>query len=713
MRAGRRTAAAANVEPRLLADWMIAAIGILIMFILFITILSFVLPPAPHSRGYNPVTMPHTSTSTATSTTGSSTSSSTSSSPTTAPPTPGLLITCPPAATVVLGAPYTIYETGNAVATAVNNAGSICVRPFVQCFDSIGTGPMQACVLDDTRNNDGARPLRVPLMEKGERKSVTMDHVPSMLVYGSQNVFKDKHPSSFARQSIVTKVAYPLVQPRRRVRTALHKRSRTFSSPNLEVFSNPLLQTYTSIVPSDMNSDVSPTQVVSVVNTATGGKIIVSDKITLSTVLFAGKISTLLGGLGNCSGSTLGEPIVLWDRKTEGYAGGRWLVVEVGAFNTSLCLYLSHTGDATTPGAWNAFEFVFSAPFAFPKIGIWPRLYALATLNQTCVIDKMAIWADDPTPALMCGATTDRIWTPVNTESDTVPVLTEGFVDTQPGVIFMSLSDDELDDNAPPSPTQDYLNVQHWYQVNFTALPYPYRTTTYQLPVTDFDVRPLFPIPSPAGVELTPLTGFISNRLVYRYLDGVVVPGDVVPQSIVGCFTSFPHAMVGPTYVRWFELRLYKLDVNAQAQFHVYQDGVVDSNVDGLYQWIPTSTIDSRGTIAVGFSVSNETFFPRLAATSQLYNDPLNLIRQKTIVAQPPTSAPTVPSGPWGSYGSMSVLDANRFYMSGQVAASVGWQATTLLMNAKSELYNRTFIASYYECQTITAACSQPITANG
>lgn len=710
MRGGRR-AAAAPPEPRLLADWMIAAIGILVMFIIFITILSFVLPPAPHSRGYNPATTPHPTTSSSTSSTaGSTTTSSTSSGPTTAPPTPGLLITCPAPATVVLGEPYTIYVTGNAVATPINNVGSECLRPFVQCFDAIGTGPMKACVLDDTRDNNGARPVR-SAVESTARSAVTLDHIPSMLIYGSQNVFKDVQKTTPSlRQSITTNIAYPMVQ-RRRIRTAPAKRSATFSSPNLEVFPNPLLQTYTSIVPSDMNSDVSPTQVVSVVNTATGGKLIVSDKITLSTTLLTGKISTVLNGLGNCSGTTLGEPIVLWDRKAEGYSGGRWLIAEVGAFNTSLCLYLSQTSDAT--GAWNAFEFVFTSPFSFPKIGIWPRLYALATLNQTCVIDKMAVWADDPAPALMCGAVTDRVWTPVNTESDIVPVLTEGFVDTQPGVIFMSLSDDELDDTAPPSPTQDYLNVQHWYQVNFTALPYPYRTTTYQLPVTDFDLRPLFPIPSPAGVQLTPLTGFISNRLVYRYMDGVVVAGDAVPQSIVGCFTTFPHAVVGPTYIRWFELRLYKIDENAQAQFHVYQDGAVDSAADGLYQWIPTSTIDSRGTIAVGFSVSNQTFFPRLAATSQLYNDPLNMIRQKTIVAQPPTSAPLVPSGPWGSYGSMSVLDPNRFYMSGQVAASVGWQATTLLMNAKSELYNRTFIASYYECQTITAACSQPITAVG
>jgi len=560
---------------------------------------------------------------------------------------------------------------------------------------------MKACVLDDTRDNNGARPVRLV---------VTANQIPAMSVSGSHAAgfaATAKSKKSAPRSSIITKITLPA--RKRRVRTVPTKRATTFASPNLEVFPNPLLQSYTSITPSDMNSDVSPTQVVSVVNTAAGGKFIVSTKVTLSTTLRTGQIASL-GGLGNCSGTTRGEPIVLWDRKTDGYVGGRWLIAEIGAVNTSYCVYLSQTEDAT--GAWNAFEFVFAAPFVWPKIGIWPRLYAMATLNQTCVIDKMAIWANDPAPALMCSGTTSVVWTPVNTESDIVPALTAGFIDdTLPGVIFMSLSDDELGDTAPASPTEDYLNVQHWYQVNFTAIPYPYRTTTYQLPVADFDLNVKGPIPAPAGATLVPLTGLISNRLVYRYFDNGV---PLSAQSIVGCFTSFPHTGVGPTHIRWFELRLYKLDSNSQAQFHVYQDGAIDASSDGLYQWIPMSTIDSRGTIVIGFSVSNLTYFPRLAAASQLYNDPINSIRAKTIVAQPGVLVPFTASGYWGTYGSMSALEPNRFYMSGQVSFSGGtWQGTTLLLSAASEVYNRTFVASYYECLGVTASCSQTITATG
>jgi hypothetical protein len=460
-----------------------------------------------------------------------------------------------------------------------------------------------------------------------------------------------------------------------------------------------------------MNSDVSPTQVVSVVNTISGGKFIVSDKTTLATTLATGQIASL-GGTGNCSGTTLGEPVVLWDRRAEGYTnGGRWFIAEIGAVDTSFCVYLSNTSDATGP--WNAFEFVFPIPLAYPKVGAWPRLYAMTTLTQICVIDKLAIWADAVAPGLMCEFT-DRTWTPVNTESQIVPPLTEGFINaTLPGVIFMSLTDDEEDDTAPPSPTQDYLNVQNWYLVNFTGVPYPYRTTTYQLPVADFNIQRQEPILAPAGVEFPSLAGFISNRLVYRYMDNVTIDeGAAVPQSIVGCFTSYLADRVGPTFIRWFELRLYKLDENAQAQFHVYQDGAVEST-DGLYQWIPTSTIDGYGTIVVGFSVSNLTYFPRLAATSQLFNDPINSIRQMSIVASPSSEVPVTTSSTWGSYGSISVLDPNRFYMSGQVAAASEWTATTFRLSAQSEVYNRTFIASYYACLSITAACSQTITAVG
>lgn len=324
-------------------------------------------------------------------------------------------------------------------------------------------------------------------------------------------------------------------------------------------------------------------------------------------------------------------------------------------------------------------------------------------------MDKIAMWNNNATAALLCSVQTEFEWTPVNVESSTVPILTEGFGQTLPGVVFMSLTDDELGtlgEGELPSGALDYINVQHWYAVNFTSPTLQYRTTTYQVEVLDYDLRSS-PIPTPGpSTGLNPVAGIIMNRLVYRNLTDL-------EQSVVGCFVSNSNG-IQIARVRWFELRWYKLDPNAQAQFHVYQDGEI-SSADFLYKFLPTITIDAWGNIALGFTLSSSFQYPVLAVTMQLRNDPINQMRNYTIVRPVPEPPIGAPETQWGAYGSMSVVDPNYFYFSGQMVSQAPglWLGTTVLFNGKAEVYNRTFSSSYGECREIIVNCTQIITAFG
>lgn len=699
--------------PASLNDWMYVAIGLFILAILFIILLTFIVPPQPHSRGYNPLppttqpTYPTTTHSTTTTTSGGSTTSATT---TPAPLTPSILLECPPNATISLGAPYGITVTGNAIGIPINTNGTACQTLYVQCFDSVaGSGnPGQACALNDQRNNTGYRPYKRDNVLRKNMDSIISN---ATIYYGKRYTNEEEEELKKKRnvkEHFIKRQYQSNRNSKKRVRSVeLSSRSITFGETNIVLDPNPLIIPYQNANPSDINSatNSATNQTITVYNYLGGGaKYTISDSLVLNSVLQSGLIGTLGGSSINCTGNAQGEPIVLWDTFARNQSvGGRWIVAEKGQALGSYCVHISKTEDAL--GAWTLYEFSIptSLPLSYPKMGSWPQLYAFTSLNQTCVMDKIAMWTNNATASMLCSTQTAFEWTPVNVESSTVPLETEGFGFNLPGVVFMSLTDEELGSGELPSGRTDFINVQHWYTVNFTSPTVQYRTTTYQVEVLDYDLRGS-PIPTPSGT-INPVTGIIMNRLVYRNLTDL-------EQSVVGCFTSNSNG-IQISRVRWFELRWYKLSPNSQAQFHVYQDAEIDSG-DLLYKFLPTITIDGWGNIALGFTTCSASQYPTLALTMQLRNDPINQMRNYTIIpnqAAPPISI----NEEWGAYGSMSVIEPNYFYFSGQmISSSPGlWNGVTMLFNGKSEMYNRTFMSSYVECKDVVVNCTQFISALG
>lgn len=77
---------------------------------------------------------------------------------------------------------------------------------------------------------------------------------------------------------------------------------------------------------------------------------------------------------GNCAVPDDGDPQVLWDS-----LAGRWVLLQftVDTAPRGLCIAVSQTADPT--GSWHLYQFTTPAFPDYPKIGVWPTGYYVAT----------------------------------------------------------------------------------------------------------------------------------------------------------------------------------------------------------------------------------------------------------------------------------------------------------------------------------------------
>ncbi len=138
------------------------------------------------------------------------------------------------------------------------------------------------------------------------------------------------------------------------------------------------------------------------------------------------------------------------------------------------------------------------------------------------------------------------------------------------GAVFMRQHDDELHDGLN-TPLFDWLDVEHWTNINFTTSAFiPLR---YQISVADFD--------SSTNNTLQMRNEVLMHRLVYRN------------QRVVGAFTS--HS----SRVRWFQLGWVAPTLTQAPHFVLLQDGTLPY-LDGLIRFMPSITVNAHGTIVLG-----------------------------------------------------------------------------------------------------------------
>lgn len=493
-------------------------------------------------------------------------------------------------------------------------------------------------------------------------------------------------------------------------------------------------QSHASTPTGGASVSVSPTHVVWTTQAALptqGAHVAVVNRTLPGTMISSFFLNTLSNLDSACSVpaqdvAQMGQGVVVWDAEAN-----RWLAAQWANSTTALlCVYLSWGADPAGP--YEGVSYAFPQRSSRFQLGVWGRTYALtlsedampAAAEPLCVVDRDSFLVFNATadpnatvPGIFCDAPLNAVahpawggWSPVHADAEPpVSTSSESAGAGTAGAVFLRPIDDEYQLGSMITPTTDYVEVEHWYNLNWTTQ--THGTVRYRVSVADFSQRPgtgcgALCVPTPAGTLLGAQMGSLMPRPTYRriYATG--------QESIVLVLTSHSNDVELARFY-WFELRwLTPTNQLTEPQWLLYQQGVSPSG-DGVHRFLPSACMDANGTIAIGYSVSsNSSVYPGLWATSRLGNDALGTLRDSIMLHEGALGSVISPVDPlWGPAWTMACDPGvgRWFYWSGAVSDLATIRVTHLdRLRVLGEIVERRWRADDY-CGN-SANCTQYIT---
>ena len=376
--------------------------------------------------------------------------------------------------------------------------------------------------------------------------------------------------------------------------------------------------------PSDSNMAVGPNAIVEVVNVLfqvfnkTGGSI-------------AGptNIQNLFSGLaGDCSSSTYGDPVVLYDR-----AADRWLISMIGSGSTtSECIAVSKTNDPT--GAYYLYGYSFGANLNdYPKLGTWATASNSAYLASydifinfsnyggadLCGLDRTKMLAGNASAAQLCKMTpaSEFSYLPSDMDGPTPPA------DGTPGVFINH-------DNGTTN--QLFLRT---LALNFASGTATLSAAT-KITVSSFtDACHSSCVPELSGSALDALGDLQMYRFAVRHFadhDRAVLNNTVLNS--------------GTGAVRWYEL------YDPAGAVTLNQQGTYAP--DSTWRWMASAAEDQNADIAIGYSASSSSIHPGNRVAGRVPGDPAGTLESElTLIAGGGSQNGGLSR--WGDYSAMQV----------------------------------------------------------
>jgi hypothetical protein len=396
--------------------------------------------------------------------------------------------------------------------------------------------------------------------------------------------------------------------------------------------------------PSDSNMAVGPNDIVEVVNVLfqvfnkTGG-----------TIAGPTNIQNIFSGLaGDCSSSTYGDPVVLYDR-----AADRWVLSMIGSGSTtSECIAVSKTNDPT--GAYYLYGYSFGSNLNdYPKLGTWATASNSAYLASydifinfqsyggadLCGLDRTKMLAGDSSAKQLCQMTpsSEFSYLPSDMDGPTPPA------DGTPGVFINH-------DNG--TSTQLYLRT---LALNFASGTATMSAAT-KITVSSFSDACHSACVPQSGTSQT--LDALGDLQMYRFA--------------VRHFSDHDRAVVNNTVlnsgkgaVRWYEL------YDPAGAVTLNQQGTYAP--DSTWRWMASAAEDQNGDIAVGYSASSSSLHPANRFAGRVPTDPSGTLETEISIIEGGGSQSSGLSR-WGDYSAMQVdpTDDCTFWYVAQYEQSTG-----------------------------------------
>ena len=375
------------------------------------------------------------------------------------------------------------------------------------------------------------------------------------------------------------------------------------------------------VAPPDTNGSVGATQFVQIVNTL----YTVYNKSTGAVVLGPSAIDTIWSGFsGACANGNGGDPVVLWDK-----AAQRWVVSQLASTDTSWCMAVSTTADAT--GSYARYEFDFGSNLPdYPKLGVWPDAYYWSsnTFQNGATFIGAQVCAFDRANMLTGGAANAICF-------------------QEPSSVASLLPSDLDGNTAPPAGEPNFflelLTTSSLglftFHVDFTTPSNSTFNGPTSIPITSFsEACGGFGTCIPQAGTTQQLDS-LGDRLMFR--NAYRNFGD--HEALVVTHSVTAGSSTGP---RWYEIR------SPNGTPTVFQQGTFAP--DTSFRWMGSIAMDSAGDMALGYSASSSSIHPAVRYTGRMASDPAGQMETEASIIEGPGSQ-TGGLSRWGDYSSMSV----------------------------------------------------------
>ena len=355
-----------------------------------------------------------------------------------------------------------------------------------------------------------------------------------------------------------------------------------------------------NIDPSDNNITVGPNYVMQMINLTyvriwdKAGNLLVP-QVTVQSIT----------GMGD-----IGDPNSVYDPIADRYV---FTVIPTGS--GKLIIAASKTNDPT--GSYYVYSFHVSNGFPdYPKIGIWGNSYFITTNSNSPTV--FALNRD----SILTGAllpTAQKFSTvsfPSFNIQDVAPVTFTGsnLPDENEDAIMIRPHDDAWENNADSDYLELYKTHVDWSNIANSIMSGPFilNTIPYSSDLCGYDALSTCIAQPNTTAKLETMTSVMLDKAQYRRFNNF--------ETIV-CSTTCDANGNNQAGARWYELR----KDNGMSDWYIYQQSTY-APPDTNSRWMSSISVNSKGTIALGYNISGKSAYPGARVTGRAWCDSINMM---------------------------------------------------------------------------------------